>query len=365
MPRLRPRTAALIALVALFALALVLFGRPYRVIGRSMEPALVAGDWVLVGGGDPRAGDVVVFREPDSGHLAVKRVAGEPGEGVQIVGSDLWVGGAARARPLAGVEDLVPMVEDATDASAESFDLAAAGFVADADGWALEAGEAQAWLRRPPLAQYFMRGERVPGVLPAAEIGLEVEYRLASAAAEVFVDLRVRRATFRARLLDGGARLSVERLEPDREPELLHEQPLDPPRPAGRLFFAAVDRHLTLAVDEEPLLAGLAFQPPEAPLFADRPPDYSDVTHAGLGGRGPLHLGRVRLGRDVLLDPAGTYGGAQVFHLGPDEYFLLGDNPPHSRDSRHYGAVDREAILGVVRARLGGWGWTPRGWRRD
>jgi signal peptidase I len=37
--------------------------------------------------------------------------------------------------------------------------------------------------------------------------------------------------------------------------------------------------------------------------------------------------------------------------LGPDEYFLLGDNPPVSTDSRHFGAVKRPQIKGLVRAR--------------
>jgi len=51
----------------------------------SMQPAIEAGDWLLV---DPtvrrwpRRGIVVVVREPDSGELAVKRIAGRPGDRV-------------------------------------------------------------------------------------------------------------------------------------------------------------------------------------------------------------------------------------------------------------------------------------------
>ena len=37
--------------------------------------------------------------------------------------------------------------------------------------------------------------------------------------------------------------------------------------------------------------------------------------------------------------------------LGEDEYFLLGDNPPNSRDSRHYGPIKRSAIVGGVQPR--------------
>lgn len=355
----------MLALIAVFVTAFVLFGRPYRVVGRSMEPALVEGDWVILRGGAPRDGDVVVFREPDSGVLAVKRVAGEPGESVQIIGGELWSDGAVRTRPLQGVEDLLPMLEAAGAALAEHLDLRHAGFTADGADWQLQAGEAQAYLRRPPLAGYLLRGEQIPGSLPAADLGLELAYALEDPAAEVFIELRVGRASFRASLLEGGGKLLVERREPDGTITRLHEAPLTPRAAAGKLFFAAVDRSLTVALDGNVLLAGLPFQPPAPPIFADRPPEFGHFSHAGIGGRGPLRLTRIRLGRDVLLDAAGTFGVSEVFHLGPDEFFLLGDNPTQSRDSRHYGAVDRSAILGIVRSRWGGRGWTERGWRRE
>lgn len=50
-----------------------------------MLPAIAPGDWLLV---DPtvrrwpRRGSVVVVREPDSGELAIKRVAARPGDRV-------------------------------------------------------------------------------------------------------------------------------------------------------------------------------------------------------------------------------------------------------------------------------------------
>jgi len=62
-----------------------------------MHPAIEPGDWLLV---DPtitrwpRRGSVVVFREPDSEELAIKRVAARPGdrvpyaEGYLILGDD-------------------------------------------------------------------------------------------------------------------------------------------------------------------------------------------------------------------------------------------------------------------------------------
>ncbi len=53
-----------------------------------MRPAIESGDWLLV---DPtvrrwpRRGSVVVFREPESDVLAIKRVAGVPGDVIRNV----------------------------------------------------------------------------------------------------------------------------------------------------------------------------------------------------------------------------------------------------------------------------------------
>jgi signal peptidase I len=53
----------------------------------SMAPALLAGDWLLLDptcARWPRRGSVVVFREPGTETLAVKRVAARPGDRVKL-----------------------------------------------------------------------------------------------------------------------------------------------------------------------------------------------------------------------------------------------------------------------------------------
>jgi len=48
-----------------------------------MLPAIHPGDWLLVDPTTrrwPRRGSIVVFREPESGTLSIKRVAGRPGD---------------------------------------------------------------------------------------------------------------------------------------------------------------------------------------------------------------------------------------------------------------------------------------------
>jgi hypothetical protein len=70
---------------------------PWRVAvtEASMRPAIEPGDWLLV---DPtvdrwpRRGSIVVFREPDSDELAVKRVAAGPGDRVPYADGYLILG---------------------------------------------------------------------------------------------------------------------------------------------------------------------------------------------------------------------------------------------------------------------------------
>lgn len=66
-----------------------------RVEEVSMVPAIEPGDWLLVDPTTsrwPRRGSVVVFHEPESGVLAIKRVAARPGGRVAFAGGYLVMG---------------------------------------------------------------------------------------------------------------------------------------------------------------------------------------------------------------------------------------------------------------------------------
>jgi len=61
----------------------------------SMAPALVPGDWLLLDPTTrswPRRGSIVVFREPDSGIVVIKRVAAGPRDRVRIPAGILHLG---------------------------------------------------------------------------------------------------------------------------------------------------------------------------------------------------------------------------------------------------------------------------------
>ena len=135
-----------------------------------MRPAIEPGDWLLVDptvGRWPRRGTVVVFREPGSDELALKRVAARPGDWVPF--ADAWLQlGPGEAW----------LIGDATDEA-----LGADGFGPAVDSRRygpvpVEALVARAWLRYWPArrlgpiggapADLLARGRR--GRIPVPEV---------------------------------------------------------------------------------------------------------------------------------------------------------------------------------------------------
>jgi signal peptidase I len=108
-----------------------------------MRPAIEPGDWLLVDPTTtswPRRGSVVVFREPDSDVLAIKRVAATPGDRVPYADGYLILGA-----------DEAWLLSDAPDA-----ELMAAGFGEPVDSRRygpvpVELLVGRAWFRYGPL----------------------------------------------------------------------------------------------------------------------------------------------------------------------------------------------------------------------
>jgi len=62
----------------------------------------------------------------------------------------------------------------------------------------------------------------------------------------------------------------------------------------------------------------------------------------------PARLGRLCVKRIVGLPHEQVRVQDQVWQLGPDEYFLLGDHAQDSVDSRQFGPVSRTELVGRV-----------------
>jgi hypothetical protein len=117
-----------------------------------MAPTILPGDWLLVDPTTarwPRRGATVVFREPDSELLAIKRVAAGPGERVELDAGHLILGA-----------DEAWLLSDATAAELLA---AGAGEPVDSRRYGpvpVEALVGRAWFRYAPLGRIGRLGGR-------------------------------------------------------------------------------------------------------------------------------------------------------------------------------------------------------------
>ncbi len=141
---LRAPLRTLLRLPGVYPLLAFLLARRVVVRGRSMQPTLLPGEYVLFDRlayqrDDPRRGDVVLASHPAKpGTRIVKRVVARPGDRVAVEGGRCWVNGTpwgeaepvgppASARTWTLAEDEWLLLGDAPHASTDSRDFGPVG----------------------------------------------------------------------------------------------------------------------------------------------------------------------------------------------------------------------------------------------
>jgi len=357
-------------LLVLFIKAFV--GDVYLVASNSMEPALHPGEWVFVRfkRGQPERGSVTVARQ--GGTLVVKRAVGMGGEDVQISGGgDLLVDGRRIdvAEPRA---PMVPLFDSQRHEINEHFDMgstAANPFERDGDGWLLDArgvargsnsgsirlfhGLHDGWIE----ADHSVR----LGSAQVADGSVRVVLRVLEPGGRFRVEWTEQGDTYSLSLeLGGPPELGGEELGLVR---LLHREH------SGLHVLAEARCELVLDAPLEVSLTNL-----EDRLFArvGRPGDAEPactLDASGLlnsqhprddGGLGRSYGHRLLIGgegclvRVVSVDVARDLHWTHKDELGIsapcsvpiDSVFLLGDNSTSSRDSRSFGPVPVEDVVG-------------------
>jgi signal peptidase I len=118
----------------------------------------------------------------------------------------------------------------------------------------------------------------------------------------------------------------------------------------NRMEASVMDRRLTVALDGH-----LLFPPYDYDDPAVSPPPFASPVGLGVLGAGGADVARVRIDRDIYYTdvlaggPRRPFGIGAAYQLGPDEFFVLGDNSAVSNDSRFWPGspvVRREAFLG-------------------
>jgi len=308
--------------------------RQYEVDGVSMAPGLLPGDVVTTGWFPtldrlrrPQRYERWILTSPD-GSPAIKRVVGLPGETISIRGGDLTIAGQMVLTPPCLLVELASAVPEATIVATP--DEAACG----------------RWQRTVSLPSVLDDAAFAPTerrmLFPVRDVGLAAVIRLPEPPddrAAVRVLARVGGFVVPWRLKAGGRYAVV----------------------AGRL-----DGHLVGAAWPIADAAGRQEHhrfclPPQAPVAWDvvRPwPD--DVTidaddappSLGLGltsAGSPMSCGdadamieQMAVWRDILHRPAAD--GVVEWRLGSHAFFVLGDFPSGSRDSRHWGPLGRRVF---------------------
>jgi signal peptidase I len=321
----------------------------------------------------PRRWEVAVFVCPsDKSKPYVKRVVGRPGERVQLRDGDVWVNGELARKTLAeGRECRVPVFD---------------GDYAPPGGWARRwlpagsvpgIGSAEAppppdWLTvdggglairaegssSPRLAAYWhvspdtrtaevvrdgfeYNGHSAPARdYPVHDFLVEFEAELISGIGALVVKMNDGADEATAHIAAGGEFGESKLLVP---PKGLVRTANRPPLKPGRRYrvgMAFVDRRVSVAVEDREFFS---FDLPPAGRREDVTSPFK------VGGQGiDVAVRHVRLYRDVYYRPGDRHASAEPFQLGPDEYFLLGDNSANSDDSRSWQipAVPERNFLG-------------------
>lgn len=330
-------------LIATAVVVFTLVFRPVVVSGRSMEPSLFSGDLLLTAPTwlrTPQRGDLVVLRDPVDHTRVVKRLMGLPGETVQIVGEDLLLDGSPLSRSVVGRGSFIPL----TGEGGVQVEVRHGDAQSLPNGWRFTTRGALA-PDRVLLDGWTSQDSIDPGTLPTADLALSLRYRLESPDAALVVSLRQGDRAFRLTLARAGSSLRLEQAG-DGAPLVLAERAVSPPRPSGELFFSQLDGTLLATIDGTPLLRVVPTgSRPESPLGAEM---SRSQTSFWIDITGPVEVTDTFLGRDLAWRPVGRFAIGSPLSLADEEFFVLGDAPGQSRDSRSFGPVSTERIEAVV-----------------
>lgn len=324
---------------------------------------LTGGDKILVNKlcytlRDPERYEVAVFvypRQPWEHYI--KRVVGLPGETIKLKNGDVFVNGK-RARKPDRIQDALWLPVFDSRYARRSRETGPLWVTVpepgrEPDAWDLtdeNRPRATARGERPPSWLRFERNRR--GVLDPTP------YSKTSSGTHAVSDLRLA-ATVRAQ---GTARLGIEEDARGVERIVAGSFPVGPglqtysvdvndvpvaqvqapgltPGAPHRIVFAYADDRARLLVDGRLILAW-------EDAFA---PGTTDAAFPLLQADGPLEVDALEIGRDIYYTQLGARYDAHEgdgVEVPEGMFYMLGDNSPNSEDSRKWGFVDREHLVG-------------------
>jgi signal peptidase I len=322
--------------------------------GIEMDPQIATGDRLLVdratfGLRRPRRWEVALFRCPEhAGDYCVKRVVGLPGETIEIRSGDVYVDGAIARKSLDQQRAMAVLVHDTAWTGGQG-NLPNRWSSQPDDGWQVvatgwrSAGDSATinWLN-------YIHWRRVPGAPPTIEeapIEDEDSYNQTTSRQLNHVtdlilvgQLSARgHGTLLLKANDGRETFQLT-IEPatgavvlssgDQVVQSVQAESGLLDRPT-EILLSLVDRQLLFSIGGREQLG--------YPIDSLDKPIRPTTSPFSIGSRGlTVEINRLQIWRDVYYTSPTRTGALTASHLGPDEYFVLGDNSPISRDSRRW-----------------------------
>jgi type IV secretory pathway protease TraF len=318
--------------IYLFALAIIFFLVAWQnalyVKGDSMSPSIKAGQWLWQSNDVPQRGELAIITEPDSGIKVVKRCVAIQGDSVQIIGGTLYVNGQSNAPKINSIKDLSPEWP-ADDKKLQKV------FAIDEDQVNLKKGWWKNYSDQTLL--YLSRPNDNSGHALAASC------RLKSVAASFAIGIERGNIKFRLVLNAGNSSWSLEKFtNPMQRYEVIVQ---------GEIKGGGEQTHeLLISLAYDRLVAKIDGADVAALKVSKdwQSRESSNNEQLFIALRDECEFQNVQIGCQINYNISGNFGVGKVFHLTGDEFFFLGDNSSVSRDSRHYGAVSRDQIIGVA-----------------
>jgi signal peptidase I len=345
----------------------------FKIPTPSMEPTLIGrednGDRILVDKlaylfSSPRRWDVIVFKYPlDITKNYIKRLVGLPGETIELRDGDLFVDGAIARKPRA-VQDVLwrnwpwyEWTEEGASFEREWTPVAdAAARVALEDGWlvisAPDRGEME--LGKRIMDTYRDSNSHHPH--PVGDVRIAGTVAPTSGTEEIVLSIREHSAVASLHLAVEGSPTTTRLFHED------HEIWRDPGLKLAigsptAISFCNVDDAFVIDIDGEEVLR----HEYEGPCQREPRLYLGGTNHVRLGVvRGEARFRDISVQRDIhyAFEARDTWNRTPGSEVSPswgvfpswtipeDRFFVLGDNGPHSKDSRYWGKRERVLLDG-------------------
>ncbi|MDF1837817.1 MAG: signal peptidase I [Planctomycetota bacterium] len=360
------------ALALVFALRMTV-GDVYSVVSASMEPVLRKGDRVFVryGSGELQRYDLAVFRN-SAGQAVVKRLMGLPGDEVLVDQSgDLWINNARPDRPDSWIQvfdDRLRRVADHFQHGNQYYDPWTEGpGYWEVNGLAVKAGSSIGLLRhRDGVKNSELRpdGTFREGSTAVGDLRLQLEVWIPEPGGILVLNLTEESDTFQVRV-------GLDRLDAGRV-FLNHFRGNSGPPVAGSLAPMPQQRWIPVVFENRDNQVRLIIDGKQVLDYEYVSNTFSPVGSIGervsFGATGTnLRFRSIRIDRDVTYTQRGDrsapgqlgWGIGHRLTLSSDEFYLLGDRSEVSEDSRSFGPIHRDKIMGRATHRI--WPYDRRG----